>query len=222
MGPLGRAAAWAHAVRVAARKAEHLLHARALAAARTADRLPLAPKALGRFAVLVQSRRRRRGAARASARWRELQAPEQPGGFSDWTDYREQHEIERCVTPDPVWLEPARRLQQVSAERAVRLVVRVVQRNRRGWTDEDLWSLTDTLRRAVGAQLTALAEQTNGYPSAGEWGPDGAAWSDALRHHGQVLSIHPKGLTGEERAERRETVRASLHWVADHYEHLAW
>ena len=193
-----------------------------LEAARLADRLPFAPKALGRFAIDVQIRRTKAIAARVSARWRELQAREAPGGFKDHADAREQHQIEAGLTSGPTWLDRAGRLQLLSAEDAVRFAVRAGQRTRRGWSDEDLWNLGDTVRRTVGAQLTALADQTNGYPATGEWGRHGEGWGQALRHHGQVLSTYRSGRSEEERLADPEAVRASLHWVADHYEYLGW
>lgn len=193
----------------------------ALESARVIDRLPLSPKALGRAAVRLQVHRAKARAARDSPRWRELQAREAPGGFMDWPDSKEQHQIEAELTPDPVWLGGAVRLQKVSAEATVRFAVRVAQRRRRGWSDEDLWNLGHTIRRTVGAQLTVLAEQTNGYPGI-EWVESGEVWTQALRHHGEVLTTYRRGSSEEERVADREAVHASLHWVAEHYEHLGW
>jgi len=139
----------------------------------------------------------------------------------DWPDSREQHQIEAELTLDPVWLGAAVRLQKVSAEATVRFAVRVAQRTRRGWSDEDLWDLGHTIRRTVGAQLTALAEQSNGYPGI-EWGESSELWTQALRHHGQVLTTYRRRRSAEERLADENAVRASLHWVAEHYEHLGW
>lgn len=131
--------------------------------------------------------------------------------------------IEDGLGPEASWLDAAgRRLHQVSAETAARFAVRVTQRTRRSWSDEDLWSLGDTLRRTLGAQLAALAAQTNGYPGDGQWGERGERWAPtpaASRAGAQHL---PKGLSRNEQEAYREEVRTSLHWVADHFEYLGW
>lgn len=115
-----------------------------------------------------------------------------PRGFASYGDMNEQWEIERSLVPASRWLGAAHLVQRLNAEAAVWGAVRVAQRACRGWTDEDLWSLGDTLRRTLGAQLTALADQTNAYPGDGDWGTGGSGWREALRGHGAVLSRSPR------------------------------
>ena len=94
--------------------------------------------------------------------------------------------------PASRWLGAAHFAQRLNAAAAVRGAVRVAQRACRGWTDEDLWSLGDTLRETLGAQLTAPADQANGYTGDGDSGTGGSGWREALRGHGAELSRSPR------------------------------
>jgi len=186
------------------------------------DRLPAAPKAVGRFAVAVQVARRHRVAAAKSPRWRELEERELPGGFRNWDDFTEQCEIERLLLPEPAWVGLAHQMQRLSAEHAVRATSALVQRAWRGWSDEDLWDLDGTLCRTLGAQLTALAAQSDGFPADGTWGNNGEQWFKALVAHGASLTQGRRHADGEVRTAADARVRDSLRWVADHHQHLGW
>lgn len=79
------------------------------------------------------------------------------------------------------------RLKRLLTFRAVRMFI---QRGRRGWCDEDVWSVDSYINRVTGEMVKRLAETTPGYPglefrSLDEWktflselSDDMLAWND--------------------------------------------
>lgn len=136
----------------------------------------------------------------------------------------EYWQLERELAPPAVLSAVGRRLRTVSAEGAVRLVSRTLQRTWRGWSEDDLWSLQSTLCSTLGAQLIALAEQTNGWPGDGTF----EEWQATLTHHGRVLSSfgrHGTTASGDPRADddaSAQALRDSLLWVVENLRHLGW
>lgn len=196
----------------------------ARSAARLVDRIPPAPHALGGLVLRVDSQRRRDLAIASSSRFRELDAIVNAEEALPMSVVNEYWQLERELAPQASLAAFGRRLRTVSAEGAVRLASRTLQRTWRGWSDEDLWSLQSTLCRTLGAQLIALAEQTNGWPGEGTF----EEWQAALTHHGRVLSSFGRhGLTasGDRRADddaSAEAIRGSLLWVVENLRHLGW
>lgn len=191
-----------------------------VASARAVDRLPVSPAGLGLCLLRVDSLRRERIVAAASPRWSELNDRLDRDGARGLDELREMWAIEASVAPVGSLSARAHRLRVPSTERLLRALSSAGQRVWRGWSDQDLWSLNQTLCQTLGAQLIALAEQTNGSPG------DFAEWQAALEHHGRVLlTMGAAGLTGTDADFRDEceiAVRRSLLWVVDHLGSLWW
>jgi hypothetical protein len=94
------------------------------------------------------------------------------------------------------------------------------QRVKRGWDDTATWSLDTHLARTLGAQLSHLAYVTHGYPSGGNFSTF-EEWQEALRTHGQSLTLYAEGIHEYEdnidHAKLIADAETALHWVADNF-----
>ncbi len=112
----------------------------------------------------------------------------------------------------------AGRIQRVSFARAAQRLVTQCQLSRRGWAHQDTWDLNLILARRLGAQLTNLAETTNGWPGPEKYDSP-QAWDRALRSAGTALTVYA---LDDRSIHRRNEAKDALHWVADNLEHLWW
>jgi len=92
------------------------------------------------------------------------------------------------------------------------------QLSRRGWAHQDTWDLNLILARRLGAQLTNVAETTNGWPGPEKYDSP-QAWDRALRSAGTALTVYA---LDDRSIHRRNEAKDALHWVADNLEHLWW
>ena len=108
------------------------------------------------------------------------------------------------------------------------------QRGRRGWADEDTWSLMDYLSRVIGESLVHLANTVQGAPLGfvrdDEWGPEfvikdvdavHTRWVQWLRDRSEDFLQYAADVD-EERLTRtqREALLARMRTVFDYWEDL--
>lgn len=163
-------------------------------------------------------------------------------------DAARQREIEEQLLPDPYWLPVARFFLNRPGHRAASFTRQTAQRARRGWTDQEMYSLGSHLAATTAAQLTHLARNGHGWPHSEEF-PTYQHWADALHAAAAGLSR----LDGSPEAEAAsdawyeltssrtassaeidaaasrmhaleaadiEAAKAAMHWVADHLPEL--
>jgi hypothetical protein len=162
----------------------------------------VAERALGR---LGEQRRER---AAGNAVWAEIQARRvvDGGGIivrSDdvgWKDLERQDKIARAVTPDPLWVGVARRVERWQLRDAVRAGKTFLQRGERGWGERDTWDLGTYLARVTGGALAELAETTHSWPGGKYASFD--EWQGALRARSEVLLVWGEARGGAAESER--------------------
>lgn len=198
--------------------------------ARRLDPVLHAPFAAAHAALhkVTMSRARRQPYYVALEREEDKVRGERPGVSMDELEalmslWDQQSKIEDSLSPAPRlerWLEHVR--TETLATTATREVVFAWQRLTRGWDDRSLWSLDWYLCRTLGAQLTELANTTHGWPGNEEF-PEFTDWTNALRHHGAVLTAAADyDILDDEQDEEalRANAQESLRWVAEHLHDL--
>jgi len=221
-----------------------------LDAAYTLDNLPFSPSSLAKRARDDFFAKQKKSAA-ADPRWSAIEELRQTGNGTvlllsddlDIADWAEQDEIEERITPKPVWLPLARKLEGARLARLVGAIKRDTQRARRGWADRDTYGLDQHLCGVLGAMLVHLAQEGCGYPGTEEF-PTPELWNQALQENGQALLSYSTGRDEEllnkwhalaisreadeedrevafdqmqaDDAARYANAQQALHWVADH------
>lgn len=147
------------------------------------------------------------------------------------TEWDLQAEIRNDVAPTPWWFGIARFFRNSPVKSGLGKVRMASQRVSRGWDDRSLWSLDDSLCKTLGAQLTALADTTHGWPGGDKY-PEFEDWTAALRKHGAALSAYSDrwdietddSLTIEARRKKSDKIVAdakrALRWVAENLQGL--
>ena len=107
-----------------------------------------------------------------------------------WAEMELQADIREDVAPTPWWFGIARFFRNRPIASGLGSVRLASQRVTRGWDDRSLWSLDDSLCKTLGAQLTALADTTHGWPGGDKY-PEYEDWTAALRKHGAALTAYP-------------------------------
>lgn len=129
--------------------------------------------------------------------------------------------IREALDEQPWWERPARAMANRPITRAVRRTGFTYQKARRGWSDDELWSLDRSLARRLGAQLTALASTTHGWPQSEKY-PTFEDWQIALRTAGTALTAYAESLEFHDLDPSEEDFLAeqaadALRWVADNF-----
>ena len=218
-----------------------LLFDRLVSLASAFDDASFSPRTLaGRAADRFFDRRRARAAADPT--WAAIEARRHGDGpgirmlDADLTiaDWHTQRHIERQLTPDPWWLAPVLVLSRLHRAHLAGRCQALAERARRGWSQQDLWSLDTVLCARLGAQLAALADVGCGWPDADEF-PTADSWKQALRTQAHALLRYGRGApeaaaatdawyalaAGADSPEREEEAAAALAHLADVDEDVA-
>jgi hypothetical protein len=114
--------------------------------------------------------------------------------------YFQRFKIADAITPRPWWYKLHWWMEENGYSAQRRTIKRFVQRGRRGWADEDLWSLDSWLARVISDSTLKLTEYVGGYPnelnSVDEWRQILEKISDGFKNHLLLtdilyLSDHP-------------------------------
>jgi len=140
-------------------------------------------------------------------------------------EFDRQREIRDRVAPDPWWMPAARAVRGRPVRRARRTVLALVQRARRGWADQDTWSLDGYLCRSTAGALRHLADHAHGWPGTDTY-PQPEVWQSALHKAAAAMDAWERHETavGEDEQAEEERVYAeaqdAFRWVADNLGHL--
>jgi hypothetical protein len=222
------------------------------------DELPFMPsnvagRALSRYFYRRDTR------ATSSARWSEIEARRHLDGREGsslflsekdglgWAAWEEQQRIERELTPEPWWLETAKRAKHYwTLGDALGVGEGWYDRARRGWGKRDAWNMSHYLARVLSEMLGTLADEAHGWPDKKY--ETFEEWQNALRENATALGEWYEGERGGnddlwdrwyeaaserkdeakdiveqmhvEEAERLSRAKEAMHWVADHFESL--